>query len=59
MLIHLFAVQVSRLQITGYWQGLDQVIIRDYMAADSLQPHFGAGKMPLVAIVRACTCHAS
>ena len=54
MLLDLFAVQpVSPLQITGYWQGLDQVIIRDYMAADSLQPHFGAGKMPLVAIVRA------
>ena len=40
--------------ITGGWQGLDQVIIRDYMAADWLQPHFGAGKIPVVAIVRAC-----
>eukprot|EP01048_Picozoa_sp_COSAG05_P035680 COSAG05_NODE_15648_length_364_cov_1.162264_1_plen_24_part_01 len=24
------------------------MVIRDYMAADSLQPHFGVGKMPLV-----------
>jgi hypothetical protein len=36
--------------IQGYWPGLEQVIIRDYMAADSLKPHFGVGDMPLVAI---------
>lgn len=40
--------------ITGGWQGLDQVIVRNYMAADWLQPHFGVGKIPVVAIVRAC-----
>ena len=36
--------------IQGYWPGLEQVIIRDYMDADSLVPHFGAGDKPLVSI---------
>ena len=36
--------------IQGYWPGLEQVIIRDYMNADSLVPHFGVGDKPIVSI---------
>lgn len=36
--------------IQGYWPGLEQIIIRDYMDADSLVPHFGAGDKPVVSI---------
>ena len=31
-------------------QGLQQVVISDYMNADSLTPHFGVGKAPVVSV---------
>jgi hypothetical protein len=34
----------------GYFPGLVQVIIRDYLAADALKPHYGAGTPTVVAV---------
>ena len=34
----------------GYFPGLEQITIRDYMAADELKPHFGAALPAVVAI---------
>ena len=37
--------------MTGYFPGLEQVVIRDFMMADALPPHFGtAAQSPIVSI---------
>ena len=37
--------------MTGYYPGLEQVVIRDFMMADALPPHFGtAAQSPIVSI---------
>jgi hypothetical protein len=36
--------------LRGYFPGLEEVVIRDYMDADALKPHFGAGTATVAAI---------